>query len=116
MKTVTTLELVHARKYLVTHKKITCDLPGYAIFKMICVNIKKELQMSSWTAVNVFILTFGSKPQNRALEAAEEISKLQAGDPEAVHAELDNLLCKVLKYEGYTELVKLYNKQEKWYG
>lgn len=38
------------------------------------------------------------------------------GDPEIGHAEADNILCEIIAQLGYTEIVKEYDKIEKWYS
>lgn len=37
-------------------------------------------------------------------------------DPEANHAEADDLLCDLLKELGYVDIVEAYEKIEKWYA
>jgi len=46
----------------------------------------------------------------RALKIANE------EEVEEAHAKLDDLLCEVLKKEGYTELVEVFDKVDKWYA
>jgi len=46
----------------------------------------------------------------RALKIANE------EEVEEAHAKLDDLLCEVLKKEGYTELVEVFDKADKWYA
>ena len=38
------------------------------------------------------------------------------GDPEIDHAEADNILCEIIAQLGYPEIVKEYDKIEKWYS
>jgi hypothetical protein len=38
------------------------------------------------------------------------------GDTEAVHGNLDDLLCEILKEHGYTELVEFFQKLDLWYS
>lgn len=37
-------------------------------------------------------------------------------DTEMAHVEADKVLCSLLKYEGYEEVVKLFNELKKWYA
>lgn len=37
-------------------------------------------------------------------------------DPEYAHEVADNILCEVLKYHGYEDLVDIYNEVPKWYS
>jgi len=53
----TELELIHAKAYNALHGgKITKDLPGYEVYKIICQAIKKEHQFRSWAETNAFIV------------------------------------------------------------
>jgi hypothetical protein len=38
------------------------------------------------------------------------------GDTEAVHSQLDDLLCEILRPLGYGELVDFFQKLEMWYS
>lgn len=49
-----------------------------------------------------------------ALEALRSLEKLD--DIEMAHLEADKVLCTLLKYEGYEEVVKLFNQLKKWYA
>jgi hypothetical protein len=37
-------------------------------------------------------------------------------DTEMAHVEADKVLCNLLKFEGYDEVVKLFNELKKWYA
>jgi len=49
-----------------------------------------------------------------ALEALRSLEKLD--DTEMAHIEADKVLCSLLEYEGYEEVVKLFNQLKKWYA
>lgn len=51
-----------------------------------------------------------------AFEKAKEIIKEHGKDEEALHSELDSLLCDILEQEGYGDLVKLFYESPKWYA
>ena len=38
------------------------------------------------------------------------------GDPERAHAEMDDVMCKVLCQLGYINGVSVFVEQDKWYG
>lgn len=50
------------------------------------------------------------------LEKAKEIVDIIGRDTEAVHVELDDLLCDVLVSEGYEDLVEFFKSIGKWYA
>lgn len=49
-----------------------------------------------------------------ALNALETLKELE--DLEMVHVEADKILCSLLKYEGYDEVVEKFEKLQKWYA
>jgi hypothetical protein len=49
-----------------------------------------------------------------ALEALRSLQKLD--DTEMAHVEADKVLCSLLEFEGYEEVVELFNKLKKWYA
>jgi hypothetical protein len=49
-----------------------------------------------------------------ALETLKTLKKLD--DTEMAHVEADKVLCSLLKYEGYDEVVNLFNELKKWYA
>lgn len=52
-------------------------------------------------------------------EFEEEIVRIMErypNDPEATHAECDDLMCKVLKQLGYSAGVELFEDSERWYA
>lgn len=49
-----------------------------------------------------------------ALEALRSLEKLD--DTEMAHIEADKVLCSLLEYEGYEEVIKLFNQLKKWYA
>lgn len=42
--------------------------------------------------------------------------EMDASDIEADHEDADDILCKLLSYLGYDEIVNLYMEVDKWYG
>lgn len=47
----------------------------------------------------------------------ERLKELEdSGDPEYAHEEADNILCDILKYLGFEEIVEAYHKVPKWYA
>lgn len=52
----------------------------------------------------------------QAASLAQGIVDSVGDDPEGAHGRLDSLLCEVLESLGYTKLVRIFEKQEKWYG
>jgi len=52
----------------------------------------------------------------QAASLAQGIVDSVGDDPEGCHVRLDGLLCEVLIGLGYTKLVRIFEKQEKWYG
>lgn len=53
------------------------------------------------------------RTQKKYLEQLQDLKC--ALDIEISHIEADEILCKILKELGYTEIVKAYNKVSKWY-
>ena len=51
---------------------------------------------------------------NQATKAMVEISK--GGDEEIRHCMADDLFCRILKQEGYEEIVRIFNNMVKWYA
>jgi hypothetical protein len=50
-------------------------------------------------------------------ETLEALLKCQnSGDPEAAHSKADLILCEFLCTLGYDNIVKEYNKVEKWFA
>ena len=46
----------------------------------------------------------------------KNIKVKKGGDPEACHANADDLLCLVLKQLGYGEAVEIFDSLPKWYA
>ena len=46
----------------------------------------------------------------------EQLVEEFEGDTEALHSEMDNLMCKVLISLGYREGVKIFEDTDKWYS
>ena len=47
----------------------------------------------------------------------ERLKELEhSGDPEYAHGEADDVLCDILKYLGFEEIVEAYDKVPKWYA
>lgn len=55
-------------------------------------------------------------PPEHAAHLMREIAKDMGGDPEVAHRAADQLLCTVLQSLGYGEMVKEWDKIEKWYA
>lgn len=51
-----------------------------------------------------------------AVSELERIAKISAGDPEAAHANADDILCELLKTLGYEDVVIAWQSVEKWYA
>lgn len=50
-------------------------------------------------------------------QAIEKLRKAQKnGDTEAAHSNADDVLCDVLKSEGYIDIVAEWEKVKKWYA
>jgi hypothetical protein len=56
-----------------------------------------------------------SSYENECINKLEVILKESDNDQEYAHAEADHVLCDFLKYLGYLEIVKIYEKIPKWY-
>ncbi|MEK6832607.1 MAG: hypothetical protein AABY32_01055 [Nanoarchaeota archaeon] len=54
-------------------------------------------------------------PESAKLEM-DEIVKLNDVDPEAGHSKADDLLCRIAKKHGYGDIVKSFNKMDRWYA
>ena len=52
--------------------------------------------------------------REQALEKLKEIQKV--GDREGAHLEADDVLCKLLVFLGYEDVVKEFEKVNKWYS
>jgi hypothetical protein len=48
--------------------------------------------------------------------AMRKVSKDNTGDPEAMHCDADDLMCKVLTELGYGAGIEVFNKMTKWYA
>jgi len=49
-------------------------------------------------------------------EAVERLKTCKEKDVETGHGEADNILCELLCFLGYEEVVKEYDEIEKWYA
>lgn len=57
-----------------------------------------------------------TKEEQIALSLLEDIQSRRKQDTEMAHREADDVLCDLLCSLGYAEVVKAYNKIEKWYA
>lgn len=58
-------------------------------------------------------------PANKEIDPSylERLKELQeSGDEEYAHGEADDILCDILKYLGFEEIVEAYDKVPKWYA
>ena len=46
----------------------------------------------------------------------QELKDEYGGDEEAVHSEMDKLMCEVLKQQGYSAGVKIFENTDTWYS
>ena len=51
-----------------------------------------------------------------AIEKLEAAKTNFSGDLEALHMEVDDILCELLEMLGYQEVVKIYKDIDKWYA
>lgn len=51
-----------------------------------------------------------------AAQAMRHLREKYGADFEIAHGYMDDLLCKVLREQGFGEMVDIYDDQEKWYA
>ena len=52
----------------------------------------------------------------RAMQHLHTEYLLDENDPERFHGKADDLMCKVLKKQGYTAGIEIFEASEKWYA
>ena len=54
--------------------------------------------------------------REQAIAQLNELVRLSQGDTEAGHASADTVLCELLIELGYSDVVDVYNRVDKWYA
>ena len=78
------------------------------------VHLKAKEVFTSW--FNEFQKMRNGSPRPLAEEALQSLKEIDHNDPEAGHAEADEILCDFLVSFGYEEIVREYKKIDKWYA